>query len=138
MPEVYSDDQPDKKSQFNSGLAILYRLDNLWKDAHRHARDVEYGKWNEDLDRIWLELSEDASDDDYKRIKDDNNKLLGLGVYGINRLIQIENPALFHKVRNMQKKILLEKEMFLRKLQNKQGKGGAYEDSIEDYMDDGF
>jgi len=134
----YSDDQPERVSQFNSGLAILYRLDNLWKDAHRHSRDIEYGRWNEDLDRVWLELSEDASNDDFKKIEVYNNKLLGLGVYGLSKTLQIENPSLYHKVRNMQKKLLLLKEMFLRKLQNTQGKGGAYEDSAEDYMDDGF
>ncbi len=31
--------------------------------------------------------------------------------------------------------ILTKKEIFLRQLQNKQGKGATYEDTIEDYMD---
>lgn len=51
------DDEQPKISKYNSGIAIIMRLDVLWKDTHVHSRSGQYYKWNLDLDRIWCELS---------------------------------------------------------------------------------
>jgi len=141
MSDEYSDSHTDsesKKSKYNSAIAQLYRMDDLWKDAHRHSRDISYGKWNEDLDRIWAELSSDASDKDQEKMDAINLNLTKLSIYGLNPKIKKHNPPLYAKIITLQKKYLMEKEICLRVLQNKQGKGSAYEDTIEDYMDEGY
>ena len=139
MGEEYSDthsNEQEKKSKYNSAIAILYRLDDLWKDSHRHSRDAMYVKWNEDLDRIWLELIADASDEDKDNMKKLNDSIKATFIYAHFEKLKNLNPMLFSKLLNVQKSNLMEKESFLRILQNSQGKGSAYEDSMEDYMDD--
>lgn len=131
----YSDSTIEKKSQFNSAISQLYRLDDLWKDSHKHSRDINYVKWNEDLDRVWLELSSDANKEDRETIEKINNKIGGAALYSINSLLRINNAILYAKIINIQKRLLIQKEEFLRQLLNKQGKGSAYEDLVEDYMD---
>lgn len=132
-----------KKSAMNSAIAILYRIDGLWKDAHRHAREVNYQKWNEDLDRVWLELVEDAKPGnkdkgivgDKETINYLNTKLMAVCIYGLSEKLRKKNPQLYSKLINLQKKLLMEKEEFLREMQKQQGKSSKYEDDIEGYMD---
>jgi len=124
-----------RKSKYNSAIAQLYRLDALWQDAHRHARQINYSAWNEDLDRIWEELSADAGVEN-KKVKDKINKELSLiFIYSNLMRLKTKKPQLYSKILLTQKKVLMKKEEFLRVLQNQQGKGTAYEESIEDYMD---
>ena len=56
MPE----EETERKSKYNSGVAKEIRRNKLWDDANRHSREGKYSKWNEDLDRIWIELIADA------------------------------------------------------------------------------
>ena len=136
MAEEYSNSSDDQKqSRYNSGLAILYRMDDLWKDTHRHAREINYPKWNEDLDRQWMELYADSKKEDKDQMLIINNKLIENGLYSNLSLLRRKKPILFAKLMHTQKRLLMEKEGILRELQNKQGKGSAYEDDIEDYMD---
>lgn len=110
--------EEQKISKFNSTIAILYRIDSLWKDAHIHSRSGKLMKWNWDLDRIWCELACDANLDDEQEFKKLNDDVLA----------NYKNPVELYKN-------LLKKEIFLRKLQNKQGKGVAYEESLDNYLD---
>jgi len=109
-----------KVSKFNSTLAILIRIDFLWQRANNAAIAGKLMNWNWVLDRIWCELSVDANEDDEKKLELLNKEI---------------KPAVKIEDKNKLYKDLLKKEIFLRKLQNKQGKGIAYEDSIDDYMD---
>lgn len=124
-----------KLSKYNSALAQLYRLDHLWQDTHRHARDILYGKWNEDLDRIWLELVADSEQNEKVRIKIINRKLSKLGLYSMGKKFYLANPSLYNKILLLQKQALIKKEELIRVVQNKQGKGTAYQDDFENYMD---
>jgi len=133
-------------SKINSGMLIVLRLNDLWKDAHRHARDGRYSKWNDDLDRVWCELASDS-----KPLTDKEKKAGALSAdeeYDKLTLTfaeecgDIEKPTGFQKHSKdakskfaAQKRALIKKEIFLRRLQNIQGKGTAYHDSSEDYMD---
>jgi len=110
----------EKLAKFNSMTAILFRLDLLWKDAHAHSRSGQLMKWNWDLDKVWCELSADAKEEHETKFKDLNTE-----IFKINSVT--ERAKLYEK--------LLEKEIFLRKLQNKQGMGVKYEQSIDEYMD---
>lgn len=142
----YETEPQQQLSKINSGMLIILRLNELWKDAHRHARKGNYSKWNDDLDRVWCEIGGDEKEVDeddkdyskssdvlYKKLtldyadtcKEGNNKPKGFEQLDSNAKISITK----------QKQALIKKELFLRRLQNKQGKGTAYHDSSEDYMD---
>ena len=130
-------DSDYKKSKFHSGISQLYRLDSIWQKTHSDAVAVNYIKWNEHLDRIWAELGSDAPQEKKSfnyanKMKELNEKLIKTGLYGLNAMLRKTNPVLYSKVILAQKEILLEKELLLRKLQNEEGKGTAYEQSIED------
>ena len=132
-------------SKINSGMLINLRLNDLWKDAHRHARAGKYSAWNDDLDRVWCELGGDEKeidedDKDYEDSSDDKYNKLTLAYAdackGVKKLVGFQTHTSDSKVSfAAQKKALIKKEIFLRRLQNQQGKGTAYHDSAEDYMD---
>ena len=122
-----------KVSKLNSGMLQNFRMDFLWKDRHTHARQGNYPKWNEDLDAMWCELSGDAKKSDI-----DEFKTLDEAVSGeLNQKRDkkgFEKPTLNDKSRIVkQKKVLMDKEIFLRRLQNKQGKGTAYNEEDDDF-----
>ena len=118
-----------KLSKYNGAIAQLYRLDALWQDTHRHSRSGKLKEWNWDLDRIWCELAADAS----QKKNDGDNKESDEEIFeGFHSKI---SEALKNKDFEELYHTLLKKEIFLRKLQNKQGKGAAYEESVDEYME---
>jgi len=120
-----------KTSKINSGVLITLRLDRLWNDASRHARDGLFSKWNADLDRVFMELVGDCDDKDIQEIDKltkDFTKAGEIGVQNGFSIISKEDKLIKAK----QYSTLLKKETYLRKLMNKQGKGTAY-DEEEDW-----
>jgi len=124
-------------SKINSGMLINLRLNELWKDAHRHARDGKYAQWNDDLDRVWCELGGDEDENsDADRMYNFLTLNYAKSCENIEKPTGFNKPNTSHKTNlAQQKQSLIKKELFLRRLQNKQGKGTAYHDSSEDYMD---
>jgi len=120
-----SENNEQKKAIFNSTLAILYRIDELWQQAHRIAISGDLMKWNWILDRIWCELAADSNEEDFNKIKELNEEIKK--IIENREKIEIKKSILYKKI--------LKKEIFLRQLQNIQGKGVKYEQNIEDYMD---
>lgn len=124
-------------SKFSSGINIILRIDELWKDTHRHSRAGLYNKWNSDLDRIWLELARDIKQEDYKDKEREFNEFdLKLESYG---KIRDTEPEGFKKVsdeeikiRNSHYKTLMEKQLFLARLENEFGKGTTWDDEDDD------
>jgi len=144
--EYEEDLENAQTSKINSGMLIVLRLNDLWKDSHKHARDGQYAKWNDDLDRVWCELASDEKPLTEKEIK--AGKLTAEAEYDkwtlayaeackdIKKLTGFQKPDESAKFSAAaQKAALIKKEIFLRKMQNIQGKGTAYHDSSEDYMD---
>jgi hypothetical protein len=145
------EEQESKISKYNSGVAQLYRLDGLWKDVNNHSRQGLYSKWNEDLDRIWCELARDLPEEEKKVAEDKKippfkETKEKFDVFDTNLKtqgnFQDTAPAGFVEVskeikqkRNEHYKILMEKELFLRRLENKLGKGTAWGDEDEDSFD---
>lgn len=129
-----------KSSKINSAMVVNMTLNELWKDSFRHFRDGRYLSWNSDLDAIWTILGGEPdveNSEDEKNYNSLNNELKEIG--SLNNLIESRG---FNKIEtqiilklNKQKAILLKKALFLRRLQNKQGKGTAYHEADEDYMD---
>jgi len=146
------ENEQNQISKYNSGVFIIQRLHNLWLDANEHSRNGEFAKWNNDLDRIWLEIARDLSDYQLKDSEDKKGnkkkgKLTEFQEFD-KRLAdtgEIRNSGKIHdfqktdkddaKIRNEQYKILMEKEFFLRRLENETGKGTKFEDTSEDDMD---
>ena len=139
MPD-YSEyaDSSQPKSQFNSGVAQIYRMDNLKKDAHNHARKLNYQAWDEDIDRKWLELVADTDEkgDQIKKYNQFDKRLKKLSFFKTLLIPGFaKTPECIVKLRQLQKQVLIEKETFVHRIENKQGKGTAYEDSMDNYMD---
>lgn len=108
-----------KKSKYNSAVAQIFRLDNLWQQANYYSPKGMLVKWNWTLDVIWRELAGDCDpkdEEDYKKLNDEVNK-------------KFNKKSEFYAVLN-------KKEIFLRRLQNKQGKGSAYYDPEEDWLEE--
>jgi len=112
----------NRQSKFNSTIAILIRIDRLWQDAHRHSREGKLINWNWDLDRVWCELVSDVKEGDIKSFSKFTDKIAA-----IDKTKKDFRETLYH--------LLMEKEKFLRILQNKQGKGVSYIDEEEDDFD---
>ena len=146
------ENEQNQISKYNSGVFIIQRLHNLWLDANEHSRNGEFAKWNNDLDRIWLEIARDLSDYQLKDSADkEGNKKKGklTEFQEFDKRLadtgEIRNSGKIHdfqktdkddaKIRNEQYKILMEKEFFLRRLENETGKGTKFEDTSEDDMD---
>lgn len=117
--EEFSDDSTQKLSKFDSTIAVLMRIDQLWKDAHSHSRMGNMIKWNYDLDRVWTELYSEEDVDAITKFNKFNKEIVDAK----------QNKGILYC-------ILLRKELFLRSLQQKQGKGIGYQDNAADYMDE--
>jgi len=117
-----------KQAVFNSTVSILIRVDRLWKLAHQQCSHGQYEKWATTLDRLYIEFYADAKEIDIEEIRK-----LDVGIKNIGFHYNVETG----KLKNIPElyKAIFQKEMFLKKLEQKQGRGLGYEDDIEDYMD---
>lgn len=141
--------EEDKKSKFSSGLNIIMRLDTLWKNCQSFKRNGRYAEWNEELDTIWLELARDLNPDDFE---DQKNKETGEIIEGDKKKFEkfdiklskvlpfMDSGTGFKPIdknvitnRNKQYKILMEKQLFLARLENELDKGTTYEEEDDDF-----
>jgi len=127
-----------KISKINAAGLINLTLNNLWNDFYRHLSSATFSKANADLNCIWIELGGDVKDGDeddvlYNGIELDlgNSTQLKKSNFGGFSTPTKEDLENFSK----QYRILVRKGLFLKRLQNKQGKGTAYLEGDEDYMD---
>ena len=124
-------------SRFNSGMLINLRLNNLWVLTHKFARASAYSDWSAVLDRIYCELAGDIGDTEAdeqstKKFEAIDDKIAKVGVTNWGKVNGFEvRDNKTELIRTKQYRLLMEKEIFLRKLQNKQGKGTAYYDETE-------
>lgn len=132
-------DEQDQQqiSKYNSGIAIQIRLDLLWKDANAHSRKGDFPAWNHDLDCIWRELARDIKKDDWEEKKKGFNEFEGKikksGAIASKEPEGFKKPTKeFWGKRDGHYQILMEKELFLKRLENKLGKGTAYDDGDDD------
>lgn len=124
-----------KLSKINTAGLQNFRRDDIWKDANKHSRTGEYGKWNEDLDAMWRELSGSVkensdSEKNFKKIDDKYSKIKK--IHSNKNFKSITKEEYLKMIE--QKKVLTEKEEFLRRLEDSQGKGTAYQDDADEYM----
>lgn len=133
--EKQSPDDSNSLSKLNSGGLINLRLHDLWNNVHRAACKGNYLLWNLTLDRLWSELAADEpkNSDLLPQIQKLNNEISLLG-----NLPSPDVRLVFKKYNNVdrmkmskQYNLLMQKELCLRRLQNKQGKGTAYVDDSD-------
>ena len=140
-----------KISKHSSGVSIIIRVDQLWKNCHSYKRNGQYKKWNEELDSVWLELARDLKEDkeDTKDDSKEDGKIYSKlkkkfdefdkAIMEIGQIID-ERPAGFEDLpkkfvenRNNHYKKIMEKQEFLARLENKVGKGTTFDDEDDDW-----
>jgi hypothetical protein len=113
----------DKKtlvSEFNEAAYQILRLHQLWQTCNILSRKGHLEEWKWVLDRIWVELSPDAT-------RKDEEKYFGS--------IKEKNKSI-SKAKNKQElyTALTDKEIFLRCLQESVGKGSKTSQKYEKIM----
>ncbi len=138
--EDFGDEEELKISDFNSAMFINQRLHNLWLDANNNKRKGAFSNWNGDLDAVWCELAGDVDPGTEAGRKTEEvfaelNRKIGevspLINWGFTAgSFNTVDPEHRHK-KAKQYQALMNKEIFLRRLMNSQGKGTKYRDSID-------
>lgn len=127
--------QEDKLSRINAAGIINITLENLWRDCYSSMAKGDLVTWNRKLDSIWLILAGDVTpnSDDEKKFNE-----FDLEIHKTGSLYHKKTGVGFKEDENknnisLQYLLLRKKSLFLRRLQNQQGKGTAYLD--EDQYD---
>jgi len=127
------EENEQKTSRLNAAGLINSTLENLWNSAYNAMSNGNYILWNVKLDAIWAILGGDIADNDDE---DKEFKKINMTLYAYGTL-KSKIGSGFSSSPNpnnaIQYQLLLNKSVFLRRLQNKQGKGTAY--SNEDDSD---
>ncbi|HJX50999.1 MAG TPA: hypothetical protein VJ438_06060 [Candidatus Nanoarchaeia archaeon] len=126
--------EEDKQSRINAAGLINATLEKLWLDCYNAMALGKYSLWNIKLDAIWAILGGDEKEGD---IADKEITKLDLQIYNCGSL-KSKTGTGFDEKENpnnaIQYHLLKKKSIFLRRLQNKQGKGTAYENpDMEDF-----
>lgn len=141
-----NEEEITKLSKINSAALINIRINNLWLEVNKAAVSGNYFKWNSYLDRVWCELGGDVKEKKKEEDEKDKEKSYMEEFNELDRKVseklkQIPTKGGFKQFTKSDKEnmvgiydVLMKKEFFLRRLQNKQGKGTAYEESWDEYI----
>jgi len=124
-------------SKHSSGVSIIIRINGLWIDANSFSCSGKFSKWNTKLDVIWRELARDINRDEYNEMKKEfdsfDEKLTETGQFQDTGSDSFDDlPGISQENRSKQYRILNDKELFLKRLENKLGKGTTFSDGDED------
>ena len=132
-----SESEEERISKINAAGIINITIENLWRDAFLSMAKGDLVTWNRKLDSIWSILGGDVKEGEEE---DKDMGALNLRLY--------ETGSLSHKKSGFQKLeedestkmalqylLLNKKNLFLRRLQNTQGKGTAYASEDRDDFD---
>lgn len=137
--EGFDDSGPSAKmSKINAAALINLILADLWRDSYRHSRMGEFSKWNADLNCLWIELGGDVKDNsdeerDFEKIENELAQIGSLTRKKVDGFREVEREDQIKSAK--QYKLLIKKALFLKRLQNSQGKGTAYKEDADAYMD---
>jgi len=124
--DVNKEPTEDQVSKINAAGLINITLENLFRDCYVAMSNYNYKLWMIKLDAIWTILGgdEERGSDADKYINNLDLKIYKLGDMSIptNRTFN-KKPASNSKE---QYQLLKLKTIYLRRLQNKQGKGTSY------------
>lgn len=127
----------EKISRINAAGIINITIENLWRDVFNSMSRGDLVTWNRKLDSIWSILGGDVEEgeEDDKKMASLNLKIYETGSLshkktGFKKLEENEAEKMA-----LQYLLLNKKNLFLRRLQNSQGKGTAYQTDDRDDMD---
>jgi len=137
-----------KTSKYSSGINIIMRLDELWKNCAKFKRNGQYSKWNDELDTIWLELARDLDGDEFHdQENDEEGAIVGYKTKfkefdkKLKKFLPFQDYFRGFKKptkedlenRENQYEILMEKQLFLARLENHIGKGTSWGEKEDDW-----
>lgn len=127
----------ERISRINTAGLTNITLENLWREIYSAMAKYDLQTWNRKLDAIWVNLGGDCKEDgeEEKFIQKIDKEIYGLGALNIKK-IGFTGKLTNNPLNSAKQYILLKKKsLFLRRLQNKQGKGTAYASEDEDDFD---
>ena len=113
-----------EKSKYNEATLNIQRLHNCWLKCASFRTNGLYSKWKWELDTVWTELCQDVKQtrlSDYEAVEKENDNIRK--AIGNSK----DQNELYEK--------LNERHIFLRRLQDRVGTGGTYEDESCDAFD---
>ena len=110
----------DESSKYNEAAMQIMRLHNLWVKIEENINKGNLQEWQYLLDSVWRELSADTGHINTGKELIEENKLLKLRVL----VAASESRTKYYNALNG-------RHEFLKRLQDKSGKGGIYEDESE-------
>lgn len=136
--EDYSNEAKDLTSDFNEAKLQIFRLNMLWISCQTLSQNGNYDAWKWKLDAVWRELAADAREKDgygkdYSKWVTEGAKTKGKYINVLNELNEKLGKA---ALRDNKYKVLQEKEIFLRCLQDDVGKGSKKSSSEDDDIDE--
>lgn len=151
MSEYENVQDGQKKSDFNSGMLMNFRLDNILQKINYIKVKGSFLTWNSYLDSLWCELAADVKPTEKLTMKelekgeDYERQFKNINIE-LSRVSPILNwnetkkgfesyTPLELRLKRRQYELLMKKEIFLRRQVNIQGKGTKYQDDASDYMD---
>ena len=135
MSEYEETQDSEKLSKYNSAIDQLRRIDEIYRHIIKNKRDSNFYLWNLNLDCIWSELVgdfEEKAPEEEKMISL-NKKILEVSpLFSSAQTSFNKIPSDFITKKSQQYLALFEKEIFIRRVQNKLGKGTAWSSGDED------
>jgi hypothetical protein len=130
-----AEDDEQKMSRINSAGIINVTIENLWRESYSSMSKGDLVTWNRKLDAIWCILGGDVEENSEE---DKKFKEIDLKIHQNGSLSHVRTGFDLPKEDTKEKSsiqylLLRKKSLFLRRLQNSQGKGTAYQD--EDSFD---
>ena len=122
--EEYEQEFSSRKSKINSAGFELARMDALWTKCHLYREHGNLAKYNDILDSLWTEIGSGLNPDNKK----DNKYIQQMSDFNTKIIRNRKN-------RNILNQYLMKKHIFLKRLQDLQGKGTAYQDEDEDAIE---
>lgn len=110
----------DESSKYNEAAMQIMRLHNLWVKIEENINKGNLKEWENLLDSVWRELSADT-----------NHISNGDGLTKENKFLRLKVLVAASKTRTEHYNALNKRHEFLKRLQDKSGKGGIYEDESE-------
>jgi len=135
--DINRDLEDEQISRINSAGLTNITLENLWRDCYNAMARGNLILWNRKLDAIWTNLGGDCKKNcnEEKEINELDKKIYDCGSLN-NKKTGFSKTAINSSLQSAKQYLLLkEKALFLKRLQNKQGKGTAYASDDEDDID---
>jgi hypothetical protein len=129
------DESDNQTSRINAAGLINSTLEKLWVESYSAMAQGKYDTWNIKLDSIWAILGGDVVEGDNT---DKAINKMNLDIYSKGSLKSKSGTGFSQKANpnnSIQYQLLLKKSLYLRRLQNLQGKGTAYKTSDMDDFD---